>query len=163
MVKVGDVVLYTALGRTLNALVLKVTAVASHEGADGEPTLSLAFIDQEREAGAKANRVGPLQEKPGYFPTVYTEHDVVHLSHEFSDDYKRVKGLQTPAQIAAERGVGHWEELPDYEMAMVGQEKELDRRAATILSQTEKIGRLEAEIDQYLRTINTNGGTDVSA
>jgi hypothetical protein len=102
--KQGDVVLYTVNGVQRNALVLMSRdAEADHLGSAGEPTLHLAFLAPEREAGQKG--------KAGYIPQVYIEFDVVHASHEFSDDFKLKQGLQTPAQVTAVRGSGEWTEV----------------------------------------------------
>lgn len=104
MPNVGDVVLYVAGGKSYNAIVLASrNGEVSHEGADSEPLLDLAFIAPERESKA-------TQERPGYKPQVFIEYDVVHASHEFSEEYKREKGLLTVAQIASHRGAGEWVE-----------------------------------------------------
>ena len=109
MPKVGDVVLYSAFGRTVNAIVLKAGPTQpSHAGKNGEDSLTLLFIDPAREPGGSAMRIGPLTERPGYLPQAIIEHDVVHASHEFPAEYRKQKGLSTPAQLAAERGQGIW-------------------------------------------------------
>jgi hypothetical protein len=101
----GEVVAYTAYGRTVNAIVLAArVAETGHQGASGEPLVSIAFIDPERESAIAKRQIG-------WFPQIYVEYDVVHASHEFSAEYKRVHGLTTPAQIAAKRGVGEWTEI----------------------------------------------------
>lgn len=117
MPKTGDVVLYSAFGRTVNALVIKVGPTQpSHAGKNGEDTLTLCFVDLGREVDHGVPKVGPLKERPGYLPQITTEHDVVHFSHEFPLEYRKQKGLSTAAQIAAERGHGTWklghEDLP---------------------------------------------------
>lgn len=132
MPKVGDVVLYTAFGRTINALVLAVrTGISSHEGSTGEPALTLAFVDPPRNAVAGGRKeIGPLAERPWEIPTVHVENDVVHASHEFSADYKHSKGLSTPAHIATERGHGEWQEATVIPTVDVGTEAELTDVAA---------------------------------
>jgi hypothetical protein len=51
----------------------------------------------------------------GRIPNVFIEHDVVHASHEFSDEFlgkhNLTKESATPAQIAAHRGHGEWKEV----------------------------------------------------
>lgn len=113
MPNAGDVVLYSAYGRVVNAIVLdNGNTEEQHQGKNGEPSLTLAFIDPEREQGGGVPKIGPLAQRPGYFPTVFTEHDVVHHTQEFTEEYKRLKGLITPAQVASARGQGEWMEKP---------------------------------------------------
>lgn len=110
--KVGDVVIYSVLGRSVNALVLKIrTGEVSHEGANGEPLLTLAFVKQP-EPNAPHKRANVLQTAV-LDPEIQIERDVVHASHEFSRDFKREKGIQTEAQIAAHRGHGEWSDPAD--------------------------------------------------
>lgn len=102
MVKVGDVVEFHVQGLKHNAIVLHLnTGLVDHLGANGEPMLHLAFIAPERESE---------RAKKGftYIPEVFTEYDVVHFSQSFSDEYRRLKGLTTPALLAQERGQGQW-------------------------------------------------------
>jgi hypothetical protein len=103
--KRGDVVKYSAYGRTVNAIVLAAQyGEVSHHGKKGEPLLDLVFIDPDRESAIEKKQIG-------WFPKVWTEHSVVHQSHEFSVDYKRTKGLGSPSQITAHRGAGEWTEI----------------------------------------------------
>jgi hypothetical protein len=104
MPKAGDVVLYSAFGRTLKAIVLDARlGEVSHHGANGEPVLDLIFIDPARETAIEKKQIG-------WKPHIYTEFDVVHISHEFSVEFRKLKGLMTPAQIATARGQGEWRE-----------------------------------------------------
>jgi hypothetical protein len=104
MPKAGDVVLYSAFGRTLKAIVLDARlGEVSHHGANGEPVLDLIFIDPARETAIEKKQIG-------WKPHIYTEYDVVHISHEFSVEFRKLKGLMTPAQIATARGQGEWRE-----------------------------------------------------
>ncbi len=102
MPKLADIVRYSAFGRSLNALVLAVRNTPTHAGANGEPVLDLAFIDPSRESAIEKQQIG-------YQPRVYIEHDVVHVSQEFSAEFKKDKGITTPAQIIAQRGQGEWD------------------------------------------------------
>ena len=111
--QVPKVVLYRAFGRELPALVLASRdGEVSHLGAEGEPLLTLAFIDPAREIAIapKKNTAVVLSELKT--PQVFIEHDVVHASHEFSDDFKKLKGIRSEADVAAQRGHGEWEEMP---------------------------------------------------
>lgn len=101
-VKPGDVVLYAAFGRTLNAIVLAAkNGTVSHEGKNGEPLLDLLFIDPARESSIEKKQIG-------WQPRLIVEHDVVHASHAFSAAFKKEKGISTPAQNLAQRGQGEW-------------------------------------------------------
>jgi hypothetical protein len=105
--KVGDVVLYRSLGRTVNALVMSSRlGEVSHLGKDGEPLLTLAVLKQ-LPPNAPHKRPTVLQASVAE-PEIEIVRDVVHVSHEFSPEFKRDKGLQTPAQIASQRGPGEW-------------------------------------------------------
>lgn len=105
MPKQGDVVLYSAFGRTLQAIVLDARlGEVSHHGKNNEPVLDLIFIDPARETAIEKKQIG-------YKPHVYTEYDVVHHSHEFPVEFRKLKGLLTPAQIMAARGQGEWREV----------------------------------------------------
>ena len=102
--QIGEVVRYSAYGRTVNALVIAVRhAEPSHAGKNGEPLVSVAFVDPDRESAIEKKQIG-------HMPKVWTEYDVVHASHEFSAEHKTKLGLTTPAQIAAARGPGEWSE-----------------------------------------------------
>jgi hypothetical protein len=107
MPKVGDVVRYSIQGKSYNALVLHAhSGQVDSLGEDDEPLVHLAFVAPERESvSARA--------KLGYIPQLFIEYDVVHASHEFSDQFKRENNLQTPAQIATKRGAGEWEDFGD--------------------------------------------------
>lgn len=101
----GDVVLYSCAGQEHKAIVLHAhSGQVSHLGANGEPLLHLAFIAPERESTIE-------RAKYGYIPRVFTEFDVVHHSHAFTEQFKKDNGLLTPAQIAAVRGQGEWRAL----------------------------------------------------
>lgn len=103
--QIGEVVRYSAYGRTVNALVIAVRhAEPSHAGKNGEPLVSVAFVDPDRESAIEKKQIG-------HMPKVWTEYDVVHASHEFSAEHKTKLGLTTPAQIAAQRGAGEWSEI----------------------------------------------------
>ena len=111
--KAGDVVLYRAFGRTSNAIVLAARyGEPSHLGKSGEPLLTLAFIDPSRETGL-TKKDGEFLYPIGRVPNVFIEHDVVHASHEFSDEFFREKKIAspTPAIIASHRGHGEWSEV----------------------------------------------------
>jgi hypothetical protein len=112
-VKRGDVVLYLLQGRTLNAIVLATrSSEVAHLGSKDEPLVSLAFSDPARETGlAKDPDTGEYVYPFGRVPQIFIEHDVVHASHEFSDEFKAKKGLATDAQIAAARGLGEYREV----------------------------------------------------
>jgi hypothetical protein len=109
-VKVGDAVLYSAFGRVVLALVLAAReGEVSHLGQGGEPLLTLAFPK------FPAPNAPPHKHKTEFqaavaLPEIQIEHDVVHCSHEFSAEFKKDKGLTTPAQIASLRGHGEWRE-----------------------------------------------------
>lgn len=106
MVKVGDVVRYSIQAKSYNAIVLfQHSGQPDHLGTDDEPLVHLAFIAPDRESAV-------AKSKPGYIPQVFVEYDVVHASHEFSEDYCVKHGLMSPAQIAQARGNGEWDELP---------------------------------------------------
>jgi hypothetical protein len=103
--EVGDVVSYSVHGKTYNALVLHAHAgQVDYLGKDGQPLVHLAFLAPDRESPIARSR-------PGYIPQVFVEYDVVHASHEFSDEFKRANALQTEAQIATKRGMGEWKEI----------------------------------------------------
>jgi hypothetical protein len=89
-VKRGDVVLYALQGRTLNAIVLATrSSEVAHLGSKDEPLVSLAFSDPARETGlAKDPDTGEYVYPFGRVPQIFIEHDVVHASHEFSDEFK---------------------------------------------------------------------------
>src|SRR6267154_5748551 len=101
----GDVVVYSSLGRSQNALVLSTRfGEVSHQGKQGEPLLTLALI-AEPAPNAPHKRPTVLQNDTSV-PEIQIEHDVVHASHEFSADFKKDKGVTTAAQIASHRGHG---------------------------------------------------------
>lgn len=115
--KPGSIVVLKAYGRRVNALVLAARyGETSHLGSDGEPILTLAFVDPARETG-----LTPVRDKSGKptgefnfpvnrNPQVFIETDIVHESHEFSDDFKKKHGLNSAARIADVRGHGEWTE-----------------------------------------------------
>src|SRR5260370_22691973 len=104
MLKIGDVVIYSYLGRSLNALVIGTRdGEVSHLGENGEPLVSIAFVDQLRDSATVNKRSSGSFQPPAPEPTVYIERDVLHASHEFSPEFRKEKGLQTQAQIAALR------------------------------------------------------------
>lgn len=110
--RLPEVVNYTSQGRTVKALVLSGReGEVSHLGKNGEPLLTLAFVKQPA-PNAPHKRPTVLQAALAT-PEMQFEHDVVHASHEFSSDFKRDKGIQTEAQIAAHRGHGEWSEVED--------------------------------------------------
>jgi hypothetical protein len=111
-VKRGDVVVLNMQGRALNAIVLALrSGEVEHLGSNDEPLLSVAFSDPARETGlSKDKETGELVYPFGRIPQIFIEHDVVHESHEFSDDFKKEKGLRSEAQIASLRGHGEWRE-----------------------------------------------------
>lgn len=107
-----EVVNYTALGRTVKALVLKARdGEVSHLGKNGEPLLTLALVKQPA-PNAPHKRATPIQESTGT-PEIEIVHDVVHASHEFSKQFKEARGLRTDADAAAHRGHGEWSEVPE--------------------------------------------------
>lgn len=110
MPKRGDVVVYSSLGRSQNALVLSARfGEVSHQGKQGEPLLTLALI-AEPAPNAPHKRPTVLQGDTSV-PEIQIEHDVVHASHEFSAEFKKDKGVTTAAQIASHRGHGEWTEV----------------------------------------------------
>jgi hypothetical protein len=108
---VPKIVMYSVLGRTVPAIVLAGRVEGSHLGSAGEPLLSLAFIDPARETGLSKDQDGNVVYPFGRFPQIFVEHDVVHESHEFTDEFLREKGVQSDAQILALRGHGEWVEI----------------------------------------------------
>lgn len=110
-VQIGDVVLYSAFGRVLNALVLKLrVGEISHLGKNGEPLLTLAVIKQGGWTGnAPYKRPNPIQEATAT-PEIEIVHDVVHASHEFDEEFLRKHGRST-SDIASQRGHGEWSEV----------------------------------------------------
>lgn len=111
MPKVGDVVRYSAFGRVLNAIVLAArTGETSHLGKGGEPLLTISFVDPARESGLSKDKEGNFFYPIGRLPQQFIEHDVVHASHEFSEEFKRDRNLKTANDIASLRGHGEWKE-----------------------------------------------------
>lgn len=104
--KAGDIVLYSIAGNTHKAIVLHAhSGQPQLLGKNGEPLLHLAFIAPERESAVQ-------RAKFSYIPQVFTEFDVAHCSQEFSEEYRRANGLNSPALLAQARGQGEWSELP---------------------------------------------------
>ena len=132
MSKQGDVVMYMRGGRSCNALVLSSrVGETSHLGAKGEPLLTLAFVKFPNPNPIANKRPNLIQESTSV-PEIEIEHDVVHASHEFSAEYKRLHGLITPAQIAAKRGAGEWMEiiLADDSEGLIDEIERLNRLVA---------------------------------
>lgn len=119
MVKRGDVVILSLGGKEYNALVNAVNLFAdSHAGANGEPTLHVSYVaDDPIDNNTRKPKVMPI----GYIPETTIVYDVVHESHEFSDDYKASHGLPITApehmtaaaraEIVNRRGAGEWREV----------------------------------------------------
>ena len=111
-----EVVNYTALGRTVKALVLKARdGEVSHLGKNGEPLLTLALVKQPA-PNAPHKRPTPIQESLGRrrsrsCTTWFTP-------RMNSRKFKEAKGLRTDADAAAHRGHGEWSEVP--ELSQVG-------------------------------------------
>jgi len=117
-VKTG-VVRYTAFGRSLPALVLAARfGEVSHLGKNGEPLLSVAFVDPARESGLSKDKDGNFIFPAGRFPQVFVEHDVVHVSHEFDDEFKKKHGSST-AEIASQRGHGEYDDFESDEEGVI--------------------------------------------
>lgn len=137
----NKVVLFTAYGRTVPALVLASrSGEASHLGSSDEPLLTLALIDPARETGLGKDKDGNFIFPVGRLPQVFIEHDVVHDSHEFSDDFWRGKRIApeqvTDAVEAAHRGNGEYSEyIPEEAKEFVG---ELRDRISSLQSQVDK-------------------------
>lgn len=130
---VPKVVIYTRQGVSVPALVLSSRdGEVSHLGENGEPLVTLAFVKFPN-PNAPHKRPSVLQASVSE-PEIEIERDVVHASHQFSDEYKQKKGLQTEAQIAADRGHGEWTEYEDVteaaDLAPVEDETELDGQEA---------------------------------
>lgn len=119
--KVGDVVTYTRQGRAVNALVINSRdGEVSHLGKNGEPLLTLAFVKFPA-PNAPHKRPTVLQAAVSE-PEIEIERDVVHVSHEFSAEFKKQKGISTEALIATHRGQGEWSEVEDAEKIAAQQE-----------------------------------------
>ena len=111
--KRGEPVVVMYLGRKMTGLVLAVRDnLPSHLGEDGEPLLTVALIDPERETGLTRDKDGNVVYPFGRIPQVFTEIDVVHESHEFDAEFLKANGSST-AQIASQRGHGEWSEYVD--------------------------------------------------
>src|ERR1700722_14187000 len=105
-VKVGSIVTFSAFGRKSAAIVIALrSGEVSHLGANKEPALTLAMIDPARETGLGKDKDGEFIYPIGRFPNVFIEHDVVHASHEFDEEFTRRHG-STTAEILAQRGNG---------------------------------------------------------
>lgn len=120
--EVPKVVKFSRSGVTVDALVLSARfGEVSHEGANGEPLLTLAIVKQPA-PNAPHKRPTVLQASVAE-PELEIVRDAVHASHEFSHEFKREKGLTTPALIATHRGDGEWAEclrsFPDERLALV--------------------------------------------
>ncbi len=147
MVKAGDVVKYSIFGRTLNAIVLSTrSGEVSHLGADGEPLVALAFIDPDRETGLSRNKeTGEAIWPAGRIPQVFLEHDVVHASHEFSQEFKAAKGIRTPADIASVRGHGEYTEFESEEAETVRGVLVADIGAASVAAAIQSAAEVDGE------------------
>lgn len=147
--KRGDVVLYLQGGKTYNALVLAAHSLNdSHLGKNGEPTLHLSVLFDD---------LPNTTRQPGSLPEPTTVHDVVHASHEFSQQYMESHGLRKAAKddvnrVAAEaeirnrRGAGEWTEVSELPLAEI----EADRKQAwsnAHVAEAEVV-RLNKRIDQ---------------
>lgn len=109
--EVPKVVKFSRSGVTVDALVLSARfGEVSHEGANGEPLLTLAIVKQPA-PNAPHKRPTVLQASVSE-PELEILRDVVHESHTFSADFKREKGLTGWAEIMAHRGDGEWSEVP---------------------------------------------------
>jgi hypothetical protein len=116
-IQVGSIVTYSAFGRKAAAIVLALrSGEVSHLGAHKEPMLTLALIDPARETGLGKDKDGEFIYPIGRFPNVFIEHDVVHASHEFDEEFTRKHG-STTAEILAQRGHGEWTEFEGDEAA----------------------------------------------
>jgi hypothetical protein len=110
-VKVGSIVTFSAFGRKSAAIVLALrSGEVSHLGANQEPLLTLAMIDPARETGLGKDKNGEFIYPIGRFPNVFIEHDVVHASHEFDEEFLKKHG-SSQAEILAQRGHGEWTEF----------------------------------------------------
>lgn len=117
MPKRGDVVVVGYLGRKMNALVLAVRDnLPSHLGEDGEPLVTVALIDPDRETGLAKDKDGNPIYPIGRTPQVFIENDVVHETHEFDAAFLKQNG-STQAQILSQRGHGEWTEYVDPDTA----------------------------------------------
>lgn len=121
--EVPKVVKFSRSGVTVDALVLSARfGEVSHEGANGEPLLTLAIVKQPA-PNAPHKRPTVLQASVSE-PELEILRDVVHESHTFSADFKREKGLTGWAEIMAHRGDGEWAEclrsFPDKQAVPVG-------------------------------------------
>lgn len=116
----GDAVIYIQGGRDYNALVLAAHSLNdSHLGEDGQPQLHLAVVfDEPMDTNTRKPKAVPL----GAIPQTTTVHDVVHASHEFSDEYMKSHFLRevkpgdphfvsAKAEILSRRGTGEWREV----------------------------------------------------
>lgn len=109
MFEVGkDVVLFTISGKSYTALVLaERDGEVSHLGRNGEPLLTLAYVKgQSVQPDYKKHSLAQSQA----LPEVLIEHDVVHVSHEFSKEFRKEKGI-TDGQINTHRGHGEWKQF----------------------------------------------------
>jgi hypothetical protein len=106
--KLPSIVLISINGQTLPALVLSARfGEVSHLGKNGEPLLTLAFVKQA--LPSQPHKKPTVFQAAVAVPEIQIEHDVVHASHEFDEEFKRKHG-STPAQIAAQRGHAEWSE-----------------------------------------------------
>jgi len=148
-VVIPDVVLFKAFGRVLPALVLAHRfGEVSHLGSHGEPLLTLAVIDPARESGLDKDKDGNFVYPVGRIPQVFTEHDVVHVSHLFSDEFKKKKAIQSPADVAAQRGHGEWSEFVGDNDELVDRlRRNLGEATAEALKQSDQSNRQRARAE----------------
>jgi hypothetical protein len=149
------VVQFSAFGRTVPAIVLAAReGEVSHLGSDDEPILTLALIDPARETGLTKDKDGNFVYPVGRLPQVFIEHDVVHETHEFSEEFwkarKRDPETVSDAEVASLRGHGEYAEyIPEEAKEFVG---ELRERIAQLLKDatqnSEEAARQRARADK---------------
>lgn len=114
--KAGDLVVYREGEREFNALVFHVHELPEHLGEDGEPLLHLVIVDEN------PPRAGIDKEAPSAIPPaqrIRQAIDVVHESHEYSDEYKKKQGLPqgedelSQMRAAAAAGPGRWSKVTE--------------------------------------------------
>jgi hypothetical protein len=150
VVSVPDVVLFKAFGRVLPALVLAHRfGEVSHLGSHGEPLLTVAVVDPSRESGLDTDKnTGERIYPPGRIPQVFIEHDVVHVSHVFSDEFKRQKQIQSPADVAAQRGHGEWSEFVGDDQVLIDRlRRNLGEAVAENMKNSDEANRQRARAD----------------
>lgn len=102
-----EVVWYTDSRGARRALVLSSRAgEVSHLGRGGEPLLTLA-VKKYPAPNLDRKKPTPIQQALAV-PEIEVIHDVVHASHEFTQEFREAKGLRSSADVAAHRGAGEW-------------------------------------------------------